>query len=418
MAWSLFNKKPQKDKPAQKQQLQMLTTDAQNNFSSWDGQIYNNDLIRSIIRSKARAVAKTTATHIRNDSTGLKTNPEPYMRILLEEPNPIMTMQQMLEKVITQLELNNNAFIYVAKDVNGFPIGLYPVISTSIQIYQTPTNKYLLQFTLKSGRTVTFHYEDLIHLKQDYNDNELFGTANTEVLRGLLGLHTTLDQAVVKAIKNSNVVQWLLKFKNNLSPDDIKVSTKMFVDSFLDIESADFAGAAASDTKYDVDRIESKSIMPQSDMQKEVNKRIYAFYNTNEKIITSDYNENEWIAFFESCVEPILKQLSDTFTKALFTRKERSYGNKIVFQGADMAFASLRTKLALVAMVDRGALSPNEWRATMNYAPIENGDVYLLRKDTGTAVEGTKGGEYVPEYDSEAYEDLDKDPTNTKKRKR
>jgi len=152
-------------------------------------------------------------------------------------------------------------------------------------------------------------------------------------------------------------------------------------------------------------------------MQKEVNKRLYNYFNINEKIIQSDYNENEWIAFFESCIEPILKQLSDTFTKALFNRKERSYGNRIVFEGADMAFASLRTKLALQAMVDRGAMSPNEWRRTMNMPPVPNGDVYLLRKDTGTAREGTNGGEYIPEYDSEVYEESDKEPTNAKRRR-
>lgn len=33
-------------------------------------------------------------------------------------------------------------------------------------------------------------------------------------------------------------------------------------------------------------------------------------------------------------------------------------------------------------MVDRGAMTPNEWRATMNMAPIEGGDQPIRRLDT------------------------------------
>ncbi len=33
-------------------------------------------------------------------------------------------------------------------------------------------------------------------------------------------------------------------------------------------------------------------------------------------------------------------------------------------------------------MVDRGAMTPNEWRETMNMAPIEGGDQPIRRLDT------------------------------------
>lgn len=32
------------------------------------------------------------------------------------------------------------------------------------------------------------------------------------------------------------------------------------------------------------------------------------------------------------------------------------------------------TKLELVQMVDRGAMTPNEWRAVLNLGPVEGGD--------------------------------------------
>jgi hypothetical protein len=54
----------------------------------------------------------------------------------------------------------------------------------------------------------------------------------------------------------------------------------------------------------------------------------------------------------------------------------------IMYESSRLMFASNKTKLALVAMVDRGALTPNEWRATLNLAPVEGGDVPLRRLDT------------------------------------
>ena len=381
--------------------LKMLTSDTGNGFTSWDGHTYNNDLVRSIIRVKARTIAKSTAKHIREDTKGLKVNPEAYMKFLLEEPNPMMSMQQMLEKVVTQLELNNNAFIYINRDDMGYPIGLYPIVSNSVQVLKSTSNVLYLQFQLKNGNTVTFDYKDIIHLRQDYNENEIFGTSNVESLSKMMELVGTVDQGIIKAIKNSNTVQWLLKFQNNLSPKDMKAKTKEFVDTYLDIETADFAGAASVDSKVDAERVEPKSYMPNADLLKESNNRIYSYFNINEKIIQAKYTESEWIAFYETSIEPIVKQLSTEFTRKLFTRKERSFGNSIIFEGSDLAFASMQTKLALTALVDRAIMSPNEMRKVLNMHPVEHGNEFLLRLDTAKEKENgtttdkatTKGGE-------------------------
>ena len=41
-------------------------------------------------------------------------------------------------------------------------------------------------------------------------------------------------------------------------------------------------------------------------------------------------------------------------------------------------------------MVDRGAMTPNEWRAVLNMGVIEGGDKAIRRKDTGTVKEVKK----------------------------
>jgi len=359
----------------------MFTNAENESYYAWNGNIYQNDIIRAVIRAKSKAIGKAVAKHIRVD----KVNPEPYMKLLLQEPNTLMSMQQMLEKTITQLELNNNAYIYIDRDDMGYPIGLYPIIATSVQAMINKRNELFLQFILKkNGQIVTFNYKDVIHLRQDFNESEIFGDSNYEALAGLMEVVTTVDKGVMKAIKNSNIIQWLLAFNANMRPEDLKENVENFRQSFLDIENG-VGGVAGVDNKSEAKQVTNQSIMPDKELQKENARRVYNYFGVNEKIINASYNENEWIAFYESSIEPLLIQLSNEFSRKLFTRKERAFGNWIIFEGANLAFASMSTKLALVGLVDRAVMNPNELREILNMSPVPHGDEYLLRKDTGTA---------------------------------
>ena len=115
--------------------------------------------------------------------------------------------------------------------------------------------------------------------------------------------------------------------------------------------------------------------------------RIYSFFNTNIKIVQGSYNEDEWISYYEVAVEPDVVQLSGEYTRKLFTRRERGFGNRIYFEASNLNYASTKTKLEFVAMVDRGAMVPNQWRDLFNWAPIEGGDKPIRRLDTRPADE-------------------------------
>ncbi|MGN1090568.1 MAG: phage portal protein, partial [Huintestinicola sp.] len=90
-------------------------------------------------------------------------------------------------------------------------------------------------------------------------------------------------------------------------------------------------------------------------------------------------------------IEPVLLKMSRAYENRIFTRRMRGCGNNIIFESYNLACASMNTKLNLREMVDRGAMTPNEWRAAFNMAPVPGGDKLLLRKDTGIITE--EGGE-------------------------
>lgn len=363
-----------------------MVTDQGNGYYKWDGKLYRSDIVRSCIRPKAKAMGKMVAKHIRKTDGTVSVFPEPYIKFLLEEPNPYMTGQVMQEKVATQLALNNNAFILILRDSFGMPCGLYPIPAVSAETVYISGRLYL-KFVFENGRQNTIDYADIIHLRNDFYNNDLFGDSPAAALCDLMELVGTVDKGIIKAIKNSGIVRWLLKYTTAMRPEDLKKNVQQFVDNYLSVDSSTF-GAAGVDSKADAIRIEPKDYVPNAAISGKITERLYAFFNTNEKIIKSTASEDEWNTYFEMVLEPEGKQWSGEYTRKLFSRRQRACGNEIVFEASNLSCASLTTKLALVAMVDRGALTPNEWRATMNLAPVEGGDIPLRRKDTGIVTEG------------------------------
>lgn len=366
-----------------------MVTESGNGFYSWNGKLFQSDIIRACIRPKTKAVGKLVAKHIRSDKSGISVNPEPYMRFLLEEPNPLMSGQMLQEKAANQLALNNNAFILIIKDEFDIPRELYPIPCTSVEAVYKSSVLYL-KFYYLNGKSSTFPYSDIIHLRDDFCENDIFGESPAQALVVLMNIVTTTDQGIIKAIKNSGIIRWLLKYTTNLKPEDLQKNVKDFVDNYLNIESDTF-GAAGIDGKVDATRIEPKDYVPNALQIDRTTKRIYSFFNTNEKIVDGSYTENEWNSYFELAIEPLANQLAAEYTRKLFSRKQRGFGNKIYFDASNLACASLTTKLALQAMVDRGALTPNEWRETFNLSPVTGGDEPIRRLDT--AVVNEKGGE-------------------------
>lgn len=361
--------------------IQMVTTTGEFHYA-WNGKLYESDIVRACIRPKVKAIGKLVGKHIRDDpGGGLKVNPDANIRFLLSEPNPYMTGQQMQEKVANQLCLNNNAFILIVRDENGKPVQLYPVPCVSAEAKYNDAGELFLKFQYRNGKSGIFRYSDIIHLRQDYNEHDIFGDSPAPALASMMEVIGTIDRGIIRAIKNSGAIRWLLTFTSSMRDEDIKANVQKFVDNYLAVETDSF-GAAGVDAKASVQRIEPKDYVPNAAQTDRTVERIYSFFGTNKKIVQSDYTEDEWTAYYEAEIEPAVVQMHQTYTTGLFSRKERGFGNRIVFEANNLQCASLTTKLAFQAMVDRGAMTPNEWRETMNLAPIEGGDKPIRRLDT------------------------------------
>ena len=372
----IFGKETQKQK--YHKQWELIST-SNSTFYPFDGEVFNNDIVRSAIRPKANAIGKCQAKHIFGEGADMKINPRPRIREILKRPNPYMSMQDFLMKMVYQREINHNAFAYIKRNPMGQVEEIYPIPYSSVELLDVQSEVWC-RFQFIMGKQMTVPYTDLIHLRKDFYSNDFYGEQGILALKQIMEVITATDQSVVNAVKNSAVIKWIMKFKNTLRPEDKEEQINNFVKNYLDISNE--GGAAASDPRYDLEQVKDNSYVPNALQMKEYVQRLYSYFGVNDAIVQNKYTEDEWLAFYESEIEPIIIQLSENLTKTFFTETEIGFGNRIIFEASNLAFASMRTKLNLVQLVDRGIMTPNEHRRILNLAPVEGGDIPIRRLDT------------------------------------
>lgn len=385
----MFGKSENLVKESQSTKFEMITDNGEG-FFAWNGNLYKSDIVRAAIRPTVTAIGKLVPKHIRNNSRGLKVFPEKHIQKLLARPNPMMSMQILQEKMATQLLLNNNAFAYIKRDTQTLlPIAIYPLPAASIEVKQGYLGDIFLKFYFPNGKQQIIPYDDVIHLRRDFNNNDFFSDPPGEALTSLMEIINTSDQGIVKAIKNSAVIRWILKFTTVMHKKDLKQAVDDFNEQFLSVQNS--GGAAAADGKYDLQQVNSTAYVPDDKQAANTVKRVYSFFNTNEKIVMAMHTEDEWNAHYEMNIEPFAVQMASEATQKLFLEFERNKGDSIILEASSLHYASMSTKMNLVQMVDRGALTPNEWRNIFNLPPIDGGDTPIRRLDTDVV----KGGEKV-----------------------
>ena len=372
--------------PKENSVYQMITVSSDGLFT-YNGKVYESDIVRSAIRPYAKAMGKAVAKHIlktveEDGTVKVQTNPQPYIRAMLEDPNPYMNLQKLCEKMAINLKLNGNAFALIVRDENGLPRQLYPLPARGVRTKWLEDGTLGIEFVFSNGNMPIFRYSDLIHLRGDFYEHDILGDPVAPALVPLMECVGAVDKGLVEAIKNSAVIKWILKLSGGLREEDKVKAGQEFAKNYLQIQGGTGVGVAVTDAKGDLKQVEPKNYVPEVGAQEKVEQRVYKFFNVNETIVKSEEQGDTWNAYYEREVEPDIRQMSEEFTRKIFTPRQRVFGNSIIFEAYNMTMASLKDKMELQAMVDRGALTANEWREAFNLGPIEGGDVPIRRLDT------------------------------------
>ncbi|WLR53559.1 phage portal protein [Mesobacillus subterraneus] len=360
-------------------------------FSDFGDDPYTSDIVRSAIHSIASNAAKLKPKHIRRLNGDVKHVNGQLERLLTVRPNEFMSSYDFIYKVVTQRELYNNAFVYIKWDTStGLVSGLYPVDLSSVELVEAQ-NILFVKFQFPNGQKLTAPYSDFIHLRKFYNRNDMFGESNSKALLPTLDLIHTTDEGIINAVKSSAFLRGLIKFTNAmLKPEDIKKQRDDFVKDYMDVSNN--GGIAALDAKAEYQELKNDPKMVDDKQMATIEEKVYKYFNVNKKIVMSNYNEDEWDAFYENVIEPIAIQLSLETTYKIFSDREQGHGNEIIFEANRLQYASTKTKVNLIKeLMPLGMLSKNEGRDIFNLSPIEGGEKHI---QTLNVVNADKADEY------------------------
>lgn len=340
-------------------------------FGSFGNDIFQSDDVRACVRALSEHTSKANP----------RCTDERIERLLSINPNQYMNGKDMLAKLRIILEVKNTAFLYIERDNLGKVIGFYPVPYLSYQAVEYHNNLFI-QFTFNGTATnnLVLPWEDLAVVRKDYYLSDISGESNSPLL-GTLQVVNTLDAGIQNAIKSTANLRGILKStKAMLKPEDIKAQKETFVKDYMNFDNE--GGIASIDATQEFIPIQMKPATASAEEANEYRDRIYRYFGVNKKILESDYTESQYDAFYESRIEPFLVALSLELTKKIFSDREISFGNKVYYESNRLQYASAKTKISMVALVDRGLMTPNEYRELFNLAPYEGGNEFILRLDT------------------------------------
>ena len=351
-------------------------------YSQFGTNIYASDVVQQVLKCIVDEMKKLNPTHIRlNDNYNDPTPVKSTVQDVLNNPNAIMTTSEFLEKTIWLLLLNYNAFIiptyYTWQDPKTgterrYYEALYPINPTQVDFIEDASGQLFVKFWFWNGYTSTIPYDDVIHIKYNYSINQYMGgnemgQPDHTALLGTLELNNQLLQGIAKAMNASYAVNGIVKYNTLLDDGKTELALKELENKLRNSES----GFLPLDIKAEFTPIERKSELVDDSTLKFIDEKILRNWGVPLSILTGDYNKEQYAAFYQKVLEPIIIAVSQAFTKKMFTTRERAYGNKIELYPKDLIFMTMSQTLEMInILAPTGALYENEKRAALGLRPM------------------------------------------------
>ena len=348
-------------------------------FSQFGTNIYASDVVQQAVKCIVDEMKKLNPTHIRYN----RNDPVPVsgtIQTLLNDPNPVMTTSEFLEKITWLLLLNYNAFIlptyYIYTNKDGTQVrvydGLYPLKPTFVEFIEDESNRLYVKMRFENNFETTIPYSDLIHIKYNYSVNEYMGgdvsgQPDHKPVLDTLQLNQTLLEGVAKAMKASYAVNGVVKYNTMLDDGKTEAAMQELETKLRNSES----GFLPLDLKSEFTPLERSTQLVDEATLKFIDEKILRNWGVPLSILTGDYTKEQYAAFYQKTLEPLIISISQAFTKKLFTRRERAFGNEIRLYPKDLIFMTVDQTLEMVNMLSNtGSIYENEKRVALGLQPL------------------------------------------------
>lgn len=337
-------------------------------FTRYEGSIYESELVRSAIHARA--------THISKLKVEILGSARPALQAKLKHgPNQLQTWSQFLYRLSTILDIHNTAFICPVFDRFGEPSGIYAPLPDKCSVVQWGSVPYL-RYEFAHGQKAAIELDYCGVMTKHQYRSDIFGE-NNHALFPTMDLISIQDQGIKEGVKSAATFRFMAQMDNFVKPDDLEKERKRFTEKNL---TSGGGLLLFPNTYKNIQQIQAKPFVVDNDQMKAIRDSIYQYFGVNEDILTNKAYGDAWAAYYEGSIEPWAIQFSEIMSKMLFTYRERSQGNMVMATANRLQYMSNNDKLNVTAqLLDRGMLSINEAREIWNMAPVENGDIRIIR---------------------------------------
>lgn len=347
-------------------------------YSQYGTDIYLFDVVQQALSCIVREMMKLNPTHVRlvgSDPVPVKDS----VQDVLLNPNPLMTTSEYLEKICWLLLMNYNAFIVPVYSVwtegnieRRTYEELWPINPTQVDFIEDGSGRLYVNFLFANGYNTTIPYDSVIHIRYNYSINQYMGgdelgQPDHKALLETLNLNKALLSGIAKAMNASYSVNGIVKFNTLLDQGRTEAALKDLENKLRNNES----GFLPLDLKAEFIPIERKSSLVDADTLKFIDEKILRNWGIPLPILTGDYNKDQYEAFYQKTLEPLIISISQAHTKKLFTQRERAFGNRIELYPKELIFLSVSQTLEMINILSpTGGLFENEKRTALGLKPL------------------------------------------------
>lgn len=349
-------------------------------YTQFGTNIYASDVVQQALKCIVDEMKKLNPTHVRYNGS----DPVPVkstVQDVFDNPNPLMTTSEFLEKVVYLLLMNYNVFIiptfYTWTDEKTgaerrYYETLYPIQPTQVDFIEDAGGRLFVHFWFWNGYDTTIPYDDVIHIRYNYSVNQymggnILGQPDHEALLKTLQLNETLLQGVAKSMNASYAVNGIVKYNTLIDDGTIEANLKELERKLQNSES----GFLPLDLKTEFIPLERKSELVDEPTLKFIDEKILRNFGVPIDILNGNYSKETYESFYQKTLEPLIKAMSQAFTKKLFTRREKAFGNRIELYPKELIFMTMTQKIEMVNLLaPTGAIYENEKRVAFGYRPL------------------------------------------------
>lgn len=331
-------------------------------FHTWNGSIYESDLIRAAIDAHGRHAAKLSP----NLSGSAKPNLRNRLSIM---PNEFQTWSQFLYRTAVILYCRNTAFIVPTRGEYGEINGVINIVPDSWELVEYKGTPYI-RFNLADGKRAAVELAEVGILTRYQYKNELFGESNA-AMKPVLDLIEMQRQGITEGIKNGSSYRFMAQSDNWSTDEDLANEMERFNKFTFQNKKASGGMILFPNVYKNIQQLKQEAYKVDAEQQALIKQNVFDYFAVNEDVIQNKTFGDAWLAFYEGAVEWLAIQLSEVMTRMLFSERERQFGNRIWFSSNRLQYMSNADKMnAISQMADRGLMTRNELRDILNLAPL------------------------------------------------